>query len=349
MREGSSHWIAIAGALASFAALAAACSSNSPSSGGGTDASSSSEAAVSGEAGPTCTPSPGELPAANCNDTPVVCPMPACASTSPCLALSDNSGSSVADLRIRKLHITTPATLATVFVQANLIDQGVNRKETCEAGDDGFGILLRLDKTAMTLTAGGAPPEGSASSYCFVHTTNAGAAVVPVTSPATQAADGSWSATAFTSTFNIPIFAMGQLDGLVTLPLSHAAVDGMQLSSDGNCVGSYTASVGCQRWTPAATLSGYITLEDADKVPVPQEGNRTLCTILTSDSGMTCTRDASGKIVAMGDYCSQTLAPATPTCADSFWLAATFAASAVPIGDGFGVPECVGSADASPE
>jgi hypothetical protein len=340
--EGTRFRNAVARSLISFAAIVAGCSSS------GSGPPATTEAGSEG-GGASCTPAAGQLPASSCNDTPVVCPDPPCTSSSSCLALSDNSGQSVVDLRIRKLHVTGPAALATVFVQQNLIDQGVNRAETCEGGDDGFGVLFRLDTAAKTLTAGGSPPQGASSSYCFVHTTNHGFAVEPVTSPATKAADGSWSATAFTSTFNVPIFAMGDLASLVTLPLRRAAVQGMQLSADGNCVGSYTASSGCMRWATAATLSGYITLEDADKVPIPQLGNVSLCTLLTSQTTMNCARDSNGKISAPGDYCSQTLGPATATCADSFWLAATFAASAVPIGDGSGVDVCMGSADAATE
>jgi hypothetical protein len=122
----------------------------------------------------------------------------------------------------------------------------------------------------------------------------------------------------------------------------------MQLSSDGNCVGSYASVADCERWTPSAILSGFITLEDADRVPIPQLQGETLCSLLAHQNTQTCPRDASGKIIPTGNYCSTTNAPATDsTCADSFWLASTFAASAVTIGDGAGVPVCQGAADAA--
>ena len=53
------------------------------------------------------------------------------------------------------------------------------------------------------------------------------------------------------------------------------------------------------------------------------------------DSGpnKSCPVDANGNVTDKGDYCSSPPGPATSTCADSFWLAATFAASAVNIND----------------
>jgi hypothetical protein len=59
------------------------------------------------------------------------------------------------------------------------------------------------------------------------------------------------------------------------------------------------------------------------------------------DSTGHCSKDASGKITAMGDYCSQS--NSAGGCADSFWLAATIAASAAKINDGSHDPACNGS------
>ena len=105
-------------------------------------------------------------------------------------------------------------------------------------------------------------------------------------------------------------------------------------------------------WTTAASLGGYITLTEANTVPVPQL-SESLCVLLTGASSVdtsnpnekTCKKDAGGNIIAKGDFCSTTQAPGG--CQDSFWFAATFAASAakivapnqpacqgVPIGDG---------------
>jgi hypothetical protein len=249
---------------------------------------------------------------------------------------------------MRKLRVTTPLSLSVAFVQDNLVDKGVNLTEACEGGDGGFSVLLHLDTAAKTLTVGGGPPQMGTSPTCFVNTTNNGFAVAPVTSPATQASDGTWQASAFPGPLNIPVFADGQLTELVTLPVRQASIQSMKLSADGNCVGSYASVADCERWTPAAILSGFITLEDADRVPIPQLNGTTLCVLLTHQTSTTCPRDGNQKIIAAGNYCSTTNAPATDTtCADSFWLASTFAASAVTIGDGAGVPLCQGAADAA--
>lgn len=340
MRVSSLVWALFGLGVAPVVALPA-CSSQ-PSSGPIVDAATAPDA---------CAPAAGQAPAPSCNDVPMCMGMPApCTATSPCLALADNTGKSVVDLRLRKLHVATPKTLTFPIVQEGLVDMGLNLTETCEGGDGGFSVLLRLDMNAKTLTAGGGPPASAATPYCFVNTTNHGFSVAPVTSPAALASDGTWQAENFAGPLNIPIFAGGALDALVTLPVRSPSIQSMQLSSDGNCVGSYASVTTCQRWTTAATLSGYITLEDADRVPIPQLSNATLCVLLTNGTGTTCARDANQQIIAPGDYCSQTQGPATTTCADSFWLASTFAASAVTIGDGAGVPLCEGSAaDAATE
>ena len=56
---------------------------------------------------------------------------------------------------------------------------------------------------------------------------------------------------------------------------------------------------------------------------------------------MNCATDSMGNIVAKGDFCSTTDAPGG--CQDSYWLAATFAASAAKITTGSDVPTCNGS------
>ena len=92
-----------------------------------------------------------------------------------------------------------------------------------------------------------------------------------------------------------------------------------------------------------------MTLEDADKVPLTVLPE-TLCVLLSSATGGGksdaggCARDGQGNIIAKGDFCSTT--NQAGGCADSFWLAATFAAAAVTINDGSNDPTCQGSGDA---
>jgi hypothetical protein len=68
---------------------------------------------------------------------------------------------------------------------------------------------------------------------------------------------------------------------------------------------------------------------------------KTLCVLLTQGSSPNCPTDTQGNVTAKGDFCSTTDSPGG--CADSFWLAATFSASAAIINDGTGNPDCDGS------
>jgi hypothetical protein len=86
-------------------------------------------------------------------------------------------------------------------------------------------------------------------------------------------------------------------------------------------------------------IDAYITLEDADHANV-QSLNESLCAVLAgpanattaSDGSKVCTRDAAGKIVYHGAWCSTTNAPASAsTCADAEKLTSSFAASSIQI------------------
>jgi hypothetical protein len=78
-------------------------------------------------------------------------------------------------------------------------------------------------------------------------------------------------------------------------------------------------------------------------VPLADLGGESLCVLLTGSTAdqktMKCQRTV-GKINYPGDYCSTSNTPGD--CRDSFWLAATFAASAAKINDGANVPQCQG-------
>ncbi|RYG70662.1 hypothetical protein EON77_13685 [bacterium] len=152
---------------------------------------------------------------------------------------------------------------------------------------------------------------------------------------------------------NIPIYIKGKEDqpnGIILLPISNGTLRDIKIGADGNCIGGFddgaltstcdllTGGV-CTKWKTAGSLGGYISLEEADKVVLEELENRTLCSFLTNfTTGKSCERDAAGKIVAKGDYCSTTNAP--EGCKDAFWVAATFAASAVKIHDGASEPRC---------
>ncbi len=141
---------------------------------------------------------------------------------------------------------------------------------------------------------------------------------------------------------------------MVLLPLKAARLKMGTLSAGNNCIGTYNASTllpsnscdpasGGTLFTDAATLDGYITLEDADTVVITSL-SESLCVLLSAggdagtmqgDGGINlCARDANGKIIYQGNWCDggttpPANTPATATCADSVQLGANFAASSV--------------------
>jgi len=138
----------------------------------------------------------------------------------------------------------------------------------------------------------------------------------------------------------------------VLLPISDAILQNVTISADGNCIGRFNETAldpncyedrqSCLKWQTSGALGGYITLEDADTVKIRELNFKSLCAFLSGETTLTCGRDPSGKILYQGDYCGATKQPGG--CADSVWLAATFAASATKIFDGAGqVPACSGA------
>jgi hypothetical protein len=315
--------------------------------------------------GGACATETGAFPPPRCDDTPETCAAPApacptapCNASSPCLALADNTGNGTDDLRLRKLNVAAPPTLANFFIQSTVIDEGTNLDSLCgEPGNGSFSWLLRIDTTRATLTTGGAPPTPDPvhTGYCFVEQNIDGFPVAPIVTPIARAEDGSWSSDIIPKLY-VPIYVNGDTSNVVVLPLTHAQVVGLVLSTDGNCIGSYNPSgvtapssagvcldqdpSSCQRWHTDGALGGFITLDEADDVNVQTLG-KSLCVILTGGAGTTCARDANGNIVARGDFCATTDSPGG--CQDSTWLAATFAASAALITNGATMPECNGS------
>jgi hypothetical protein len=316
--------------------------------------------------GGSCGVDAGEFPIPNCDDTGEMCmasmagcSTAPCTSSSACLAMADNTGKTVQDFRMRKLHVVAPGALASEVIQGGIVDLGIELPNQCgENGQGAFNWLLRVDTTAMKMTTGGAPPatDPFGVGYCFVDQMIGSALVAPATTPLMMASDGTLE-TAPIPKLNVPIYVMGQLSMVVVLPISQGRLTGVTISKDGNCIGAFNpngvtfsggsciANGGCERWFTAGSLGGYITLDEADNVPVATLGNISLCVFLTGgssvvDGGKACARDMSGKIIARGDYCSTT--QSAGGCGDSFWLAATFAASAVKINDGKGMPGCTG-------
>jgi hypothetical protein len=320
--------------------------------------------------GGACTTAAGDFPPANCDDstetcsaTSPACPTAPCNASSPCLAMADNGSNTTQDFRFRKLNVTAPHALAQTFIQQGVIDQGVNLKSFCgEGGDGSFSWLVRFDTTNNKVTTGGAPPTDDpfGVGYCFVNATLAGLQVTPISVNMTHETDGTWTSDIIPK-LNVPIYVHGDPNNVIVLPLSQAKVKGVNITG-GNCIGSFNADgvlspqpdntcldkdpSSCQRWHTAGSLGGYITLKEAEGVQVVDLG-KTLCVLLTgamstTNGGKDCATDANGNVTGVtGDFCSTTDAPGG--CGDSFWLAATFAASAAKINDGSVDPACNGS------
>jgi hypothetical protein len=365
--------LAFASGLMSTSTMTA-CSSKSSSSGSGSSSGG-------GDQAPAC-PSPltaGTFPAGNCENsdestcgTATTCPIAAnCGATKDsCEPFTDNTTKTTWDLRMRRITIIAPKALANDIVQNSVVTHGVdlNLKSCGELGDGSFSWLVRFDTTTNTLTTGGGAVSDDpiGKGYCFVHRTSPdGLPLQAISVKMAKNAAGAYDSDLIDS-INIPIYYLsGNTQQIIVLPIAGGAMKGLHFSNGGNCVGSIDTNAldsqcaeqsptTCAKWKTDASIAGYITLEAADKVHVPLLNNKSLCVLLTGDSKPnadgTCERDAGGKIKFQGDYCSTT--KSAGGCADSYWLAATFAASAVKITDDPAVPDCnggTGGNDAGPD
>jgi hypothetical protein len=324
------------------------------------------------DAGPGCSVNPGQLPPSDCESSNNQCSTTGgcsideskCGSKSTCLPMATNSGN-VQNFRIRRLTIAAPASLsesAGGVIQEGVVDKGISLKapQCGEGGDGSFNWLLSVDRTANTIKTGGAPPSSDpfGQGFCFVNeTTPSGILLKPITIPATFSG-ASFSTAPVTTKLFIPVFVMGDPNNLVVLPISNSQFQNVTISPDGNCIGSLNYNAldsmcidirqDCSKWHTAGSLGGFITLEDADAIPIALVGNKSLCTFLTAATadqlapdGLHCKRGSDGKIILKGDYCSSPAGPGG--CQDSYWLAATFAAAAIKINDGTGIPQCQGA------
>jgi hypothetical protein len=282
--------------------------------------------------------------------------------------MADNTTKTVWDFRMRRLTVISPPNLAQKFIQESVVDDGINLGiPACgESGTGAFSWLLRIDSVANTFQTGGAPPLAmpltdafsTGSGYCWVRTslTQGGDTinVQPVTGALTKAADGTYQTTNEIPQINIPIFVHGDPTNVVVLPIRQAHVEGIAVTDNGDCIGSFNYAAldpmcldirtECSRWHTAGALGGYITIKESDGVFV-QDLGKSLCVLLTgtttlSSDGMHCGTDASGNITEKGDFCSTT--DMAGGCQDSFWLSATFAASAIKIDDSSTATLCNG-------
>jgi hypothetical protein len=356
-------------------------SGTTSSSGGTTDGGDGGSGLYCGAAGQPCCAGPGQVPNPKCDDgdesscatsttcsiseTPSSSQPNGCGSTAAtsCEPMASNTGTTQS-FRMRRIILVAPKNLATSAVQVGVVTNGVdlNEPQCGEKGTGDFSWLLSYNTANNTLTTGGAPPcdltdspscDPYTTGYCFVNKTVTSAAgsiaVAPVTVATSTASDGTLQTALVSQTLNIPIYYNGSI---IILPISNGQISGVTISSSGNCIGSINVNAlaadcsdnyeNCSKWLTAGSLTGYITLNAANKVEVSLL-NKTLCALLTGDSSGpngSCPVDANGNVTDKGNYCSSPVGPGG--CDDSYWLAATFAASAVNINSGAGVADCSG-------
>ena len=301
---------------------------------------------------PPATPScadlqPGEVPPASCEEkqtcpTTMSCSIDEakCGSVGTCMPMVHNAGLSTSGFRMRKFQFSAPARLTDPAFQAAIIDLDVELKQpVCGTpGRSGFNWLLAVDREHGSLVTGsGPPPMDPAAGFCFfpkVDGTRTGAVTTSVTFK------GDTFDSAVIPRLDIPILSQGNIHNLVTVPMQAVRFAHVTVSDDGDCIGRFNPTAldadclphnpaACAPWTTAGAVAGFITLEDADEVTVANLQS-SLCAFLTGDPGPDgkCAQE-NGHIRAKGDYCSSS--QAAGGCADSYWLAATFAASAVDV------------------
>jgi hypothetical protein len=271
---------------------------------------------------------------------------------SECLALTDYTDKTQFTLRMADLTLTAPPALSAGTV-AGIFKSGItiNLKECNLDGGGTFSWLLQFDTALGVLKAGGAKPTLTPTAgYSFVNEMIGGFAIAPLVTYA-PIKDGKFTM-AMGADLTIPIYLDAKATSVILLPLHAAKLSGT-LSADNNCIGKYNskgllpadncigpkeipAFIGADgKANSDGTLDGFITLEDADKVMVDLL-KQSLCVILSGDSAqfgdggtpLRCKRDAGGKIVFQGDWCTATNDAA---CKDAVHLVAGFSASGVKV------------------
>jgi hypothetical protein len=307
------------------------------------DSSSTGGTSSTGSSGGTCAPGTG-------------CP----SVKSDCIGLVDNSGKSQFTLRMSHLTVQKPAALTDLLVKS-LLDLGVSLNlASCnaETGDPlfpsasmgtagAFSWLLQFDTTTGKLKTGGATPEADPTKgYCFVNSTVNGFNIAPFEVDAPIS--GGKFAIQMPKDVVVPVYSDISATTVILLPLRGVRIHDATISSDNNCIGKFNASgllpsnsclpaMDTPQYIDGASLDGFVTLEDADKVLIDQLGKESLCLLLSGNAkmwgdatGKLCARDpGTNKIKLQGDWCSTTNAAADASCADAISLGATFAASSV--------------------
>ena len=364
--------LAVSTALITLAAALSACGSSSASpapaatTGAGAGGSGAGGSGAGASAGSSAGGS-GNLGAVGpCFSTNPICGLPG----SSCMALVDNTTVTRKTLRMSQLAVTKPATLASKTVEFSIITPAVTwiDNPACGLTAPGkagqFNWLLEIDTANKTMKTGGAAPVADAhGGYCYVNQSFGGLLVAPTTGPIDlkDNGDGTFDFSSMGKfDISVPIFldATGTKAPIV-LPLKGGTITNGKLSEKGNCIGRFRGKAGeldpttkppcatqssdpkdplSYSYVNDATLTGYITAEDADKVLVVDLGE-SLCGLLTNaimtaaDGTKVCKRDMAGKLDFSSSMTGPDFSSKGDGVKDSFELGATFAAAAVKIND----------------
>jgi hypothetical protein len=290
----------------------------------------------------------GAAPIFPCTPDPATCPEVA----SPCIALGA-AASGPSTLRIAQLDLVKPAGLYGTGVKSFLYAGVTLDLPRCKlAGLGTFSWLLRFDTDAKLLRTGASrPADDPLAGYSFVdEMIDSGGGplkVAPIEMPLSfVGASGSFTAQNGPDGY-LPLYFDPGGTQVVILPLRALRITGT-LSQDRRCIGAYdpqnlSLSDDCvgdrdhHGYVNGGTIDGYLLLEEADTLVAGPFG-QSLCVLLSGDADKYgdgaspvahCARDASGKIVFEGDWCSITNVEGK--CRDAMQLLTSFAASAVPL------------------
>lgn len=282
---------------------------------------------------------------------------------SECVAWHDNAGGTKMTFRMSQLEVVKPTVLAGEFLQDFVVSKGIslNRPECYQEGTGRFTWLMELDKGTMKAKTGGAHVQIDPSvGYCYIDEEVEGFHPKPVEIGLKEETNGSLTFTETLPDMTVAIFLTDDESSAIILPLHEVMMQGLTISADGNCIGRWAGDEldfdnNCKpdrnlnqktQWISGANLTGYIQIDEADEVWIP-EMTQTLCVALSGSAitygedfedgdrkGKRCLRE-NGVIKAAekADWCASTNAACSPPEADSFRLEGTFAASAVKILD----------------
>jgi hypothetical protein len=264
-----------------------------------------------------------------------------CPTDNACMATTKQTNPDLLQMRMGRIRLWAPEALLSLTALA--VDPNVN--PVCmNNGSESFNWLLQIDRKKNELKTGGARKSLDHKTFAFLDGETVDGSALDSICPGFKGPDKpvDMSAITFPITFegntfktaklpkvNIPIF-----DGTVPiiLPIVDGLIKQVTISADGNCIGKWSKDFWCDGdtlgWQTDGVLTGKITVEDADKIPIKTAGCQSLCAILANDSskvsGKLCKRGADGKIPPIGDSM-------VSVANDSFLLSATFAAYGVTI------------------